>query len=127
MSMEASRDADRLIESIEDGQIHPRSHDVIRAIFSQLTDIAVEEDLVLSSTEGTGDANRRDALRDLWAKIDAGYDDRKYAFRLLVGLLHPDKALDWHEAEYLIDWSRRRGLDDQQIIRAFGVEPVAGA
>jgi hypothetical protein len=38
---------------------------------------------------------------------------------MLVALLHPDAAIDGHEAGYFLSWSRDEGVSNEAIVAAF--------
>jgi len=79
-----------------------------------------DEKLALSVKSLDDEERRESTLGILWSRIEALPPEQQGSLRLPVGLLHPNKTLDGHEAEYYVLWARQRGLSERQIMDAFG-------
>ena len=118
--------ADVIVEKIDNGELSPSSHRVMRRLCDLLTytDLA---DAELITAFDSGEAMDGDRWQvPLWERIWALPVDQQGPLRILSGLLIPDQQVDWELAEYLIHWARERGVADGDIIEAFGVTPQIG-
>ena len=118
MTQHASN-ADTLIDQIDDGLIHVRRHDVIRALYQGLPLGDVEQQEFIAAYDSDLPVDVAMWSTRLWSKIERLPLERQGGLRLLVGLLMPNQELEGYEAEYFILWARQQGVTETQIIEAF--------
>lgn len=118
----ADFNADVLIDRIDSGSLMPAKHAVIRAMLSKIPVPRPLQEELLTGLTGSVSVEREQWLDRLWTEIQSLPANQQGGLRLSVGLLHPDGALNAHEAEYYVAWGREQGLVDGEIAEAFGVE-----
>lgn len=114
--MVQSVSADSLVDLIDSGGLRVRAHAVTRSLLAVAPNATPEERAVLS---GLAEDDQERMTTRLWRLIEARPLDQQGGLRLLIVLLRPDIAIDGYLAEYLLDWSRQRGLNEDQTVQAF--------
>lgn len=116
----APQDADLIIDKINAGELAPSTLPIVRTFHEHIT---LKHPLQMEALEAFDQKAAPAVLSAIqsriWQEIDRLGPSNDSGLRLSNCLVRPDEPVDWHLAEYLIDWARKQGLSEQQIIEVF--------
>ncbi|WP_326913422.1 hypothetical protein [Sphingopyxis chilensis] len=116
----APQDADLIIDKIDAGELAPSTLPIVRAFHEHITLKHPLQREALEAFDQKAVPAVLSAIQSrIWQEIDRLGPSNDSGLRLSNCLVRPDEPVDWHLAEYLIDWARQQGLSEQQIIGAF--------
>jgi hypothetical protein len=116
----APRDADSIIAKINAGELAPSTLPIVRAFHEHLTlKHPLQREALEAFDQQAAPAVFSAIQSRIWQEIDKLDPLMDGGLRLSNCLVRPDEPIDWHLAEYLIEWARQQGLSEQQIIGSF--------
>lgn len=116
----APQDADLIIDKIDAGELAPSTLPIVRAFHEHITfKHPLQREALEAFDQKAAPAVLSAIQSRIWQEIDQLGPSNDSGLRLSNCLVRPDEPVDWHLAEYLIDWARQQGLSEQQIIGAF--------
>lgn len=116
----APQDADLIIARIDAGELAPSTLPIVRAFHQHITlKHPLQREALEAFDQRAAPAVLSAIQSRIWQEIDRIGPANDGGLRLSNCLVRPDEPIDWHLAEYLIEWARQQGLSEQQIIGAF--------
>ena len=116
----APQDADLIIARIDAGELAPSTLPIVRAFHEHITlEHPLQREALEAFDQKAAPAVLSAIQSRIWQEIDQLGPSNDNGLRLSNCLVRPDEPIDWHLAEYLIEWPRQQGLSEQQIIGAF--------
>ena len=110
---------EEIVNRIDAGTLHPRSHSVVRRLAEHLRKISPLCDEVVKAFDDATSVGCTDMQNRLWKEIEGLPLNEQGGRRALTSLLQPDEAIDGYYADYLLVWADQESVPEEAVLSAF--------